>query len=110
VRGRSPNQKEGNDDRSKLRSQFDNSNLTRDQCTFCKLARYWKKDSSELKKKNKLKENLRKPSEVNVARSDENYFDSSTFSLSITPSTCYSDVSEWLLDTGATYHICPRRK
>ena len=32
------------------------------------------------------------------------------FSLSITPSGCHSDVSEWVLDTGSTYHICPKRK
>ena len=28
-------------------------------------------------------------------------------SLSITPLICHSDASEWLLDTGATYHIFP---
>ena len=32
----------------------------------------------------------------------------SCFSLSITPSSCYSDTSEWILDTCATYHICPK--
>jgi len=36
--------------------------------------------------------------------------DSSAVSLTITtPTICYSDVSEWILDTGATYHICPKR-
>ena len=57
-----------------------------------------------------MKENSGKPSEVNVAKSDGNESDSSAFSLSITPLICYSDVSEWLLDMGATYHICPRRE
>jgi len=47
---------------------------------------------------------------VNVTKSDRNEFDSSIFSLSITPSIYYSDASEWLLDTAATYHICPRRE
>jgi len=42
-------------------------------------------------------------------RSDSNDFDSSYFSLSILPSGCLSDASEWALDTGSTYHICPRR-
>ena len=26
------------------------------------------------------------------------------------PLGCHSDVSEWVLDMGSTYHICPRRK
>ena len=25
-------------------------------------------------------------------------------------SVCYADVLEWLLDTGTTYHICPRKE
>ena len=32
------------------------------------------------------------------------------FLLSITPSGCNSNASEWVLDTGSTYHICPRRE
>ena len=47
---------------------------------------------------------------MNVAKLDGEDSDSSAFSLSITLSDCYSDVSEWVWDTGATYHICPRRK
>jgi len=27
----------------------------------------------------------------------------------ITPTFCYSDVSEWILDTGTTYHVFPKR-
>jgi len=41
-----------------------------------------------------------KPSEVNATKSDETESDSSAFSLSITPSICYSDASNWLLNTG----------
>jgi len=34
----------------------------------------------------------------------------SIFSLSVTtPIVCYSGDSEWILDTGATYHRCPNR-
>ena len=88
VRGRSPNQREKNRDRSKSRSKFGNHSLTRDQCTFCKQNEHWKKECSELKKKNKLKEKSVKPSEVNVAKLDENESDSSIFSLSITLSIC----------------------
>ena len=36
--------------------------------------------------------------------------DSSVFSFSITTSTIgYSGDSEWVLDPGATYHVCPNR-
>ena len=43
-------------------------------------------------------------------RSDGNDSDSSYFSLSVTSSGCHSDASEWVLDTGSTYHIYPRRE
>ena len=37
--------------------------------------------------------------------------DSLVFSFSITtPIVDYSEDSEWMLDTGATYHVCPNRK
>ena len=102
VRERSPNQSGGNRGRSKSRSQFGDRSLTREQCAFCKQTDHWKNDCPKLKKKNKMKEKSGKPSEVNVAKSDGNESDPSAFSLSITPSVCYSDASEWLLDTGAT--------
>jgi len=60
--------------------------------------------------KEKLKEKSVKTSEVNVAKSDGNNSDSSAFSFSITLSLCYSDASEWLLNTGATYHTCLKRE
>jgi len=84
--------------------------LTRDQCALCKQIDHWKKDRPELKKKNIMKEKSGKSSEVNVTKSDRNESNSSAFSLSITPLICYSDASEWLLDKGATYHICPSRE
>ena len=31
------------------------------------------------------------------------------YSLSVTTTIGYSDNSEWILDTGATYHVCPNR-
>jgi len=32
------------------------------------------------------------------------------YSLSIiTPTVSYSDNTDWILDTGATYHVCPNR-
>jgi len=41
---------------------------------------------------------------------DGNDSDSSYFLLSITPSGCHLDAFEWVLDTGSTYNICPRRE
>jgi len=36
--------------------------------------------------------------------------DSSVFSFSVTtPTIGYSGDSEWMIDTGATYHVCPNR-
>ena len=109
MSGRSPNQREKNCSRSKSRSRYANRSLTHDWCAFCKQTGPWKKDCPKLMKKNKLKKSG-KSSEVNVAKSDMNESYSSDFSLSITPSICYSDASDWLLDMGATYHICPKRE
>ena len=44
-------------------------------------------------------------SQVGVSDSD-----SSVFSFSVTTHTVsYSSDFEWILDTGATYHVCPNR-
>ena len=66
-----------------------NHKLKKDQCAFCKEKGYWKSDCPNL---NKSKKESR--SEANIVRSDSNDYDSSCFSLSITPSGCHSDASE----------------
>ena len=38
-----------------------------------------------------------------MVRKDED----SDYSLNITPATYVASSSEWILDTGATYHLCP---
>jgi len=43
-------------------------------------------------------------------KSDDNDSGSSCFSLAITQSGCHSDVPEWILDTGSTYHVYLRRE
>ena len=43
-------------------------------------------------------------------KSNGNSSDSSCFSISIIPTGCHSDASEWILDTGTTYHIYLRRE
>ena len=48
--------------------------------------------------------------EANLAQASGSDEDSSVFSLSVTtPTVCNSDNAEWILDTGATYHVCPNR-
>ena len=45
-----------------------------------------------------------------VKASDDNSdMDSSGFSCSALLSVCYADSTEWMMDSGATYHIYPRR-
>ena len=47
---------------------------------------------------------------ANTSQADGSDSDSLIFSLSITtPTVDYSDNTEWILDTGATYHVCPNR-
>ena len=48
--------------------------------------------------------------EANLAQADGSDEDSSVFSLSVTtPTIDYSDNTEWILDTGATYYVYPNR-
>ena len=85
------------------KSKTSNHELKKKQHAFCK-GRHWKVDCPKLKK------NMSK-SEANIAQADDAYdSDSSGYSLSITPTVCFPDMSEWILDTGATYHICPKRE
>ena len=104
VRGRSFNRKGRNDQgRSKFRSGF--RDLKRNQCTLCKELGHWKVDCPKAKGK-KIESNT----EANLAQADGSESDSSVFSLSVTtPTVDYSDKAEWILDTGATYHVCPNR-
>ena len=45
-----------------------------------------------------------------TSQADGSNSDSSVFSLSVTTPTIYnSDNAEWILDSGATYHVCPNR-
>ena len=48
--------------------------------------------------------------EAKLAQADGSDSDSLVFFLSVTtPTVDYSDKAEWILDTGATYHVCPNR-
>ncbi|KAH9699706.1 hypothetical protein KPL71_024470 [Citrus sinensis] len=49
------------------------------------------------------KRDEKKPAAANMARKNEDF----DYSLSITPAAYVASSSEWILDTGATYHLCP---
>ena len=44
---------------------------------------------------------------MNIAKGDDS--DDSCFSLLITPEVNHVDASDWMLDSGATFHVTPRR-
>ena len=47
---------------------------------------------------------------ASTSQADGSDSDSSVFSFSVTtPTIGFSDKSEWILDTEATYHVCPNR-
>ena len=46
--------------------------------------------------------------QARTSQADGSDSDSSLFSFSVT-TPGFSDNSEWILDTGATYHVCPNR-
>jgi len=47
---------------------------------------------------------------ANTSHADGSDSDLSVFTFSVTtPIVGYSEDSEWMLDTGATYHVCPNR-
>ena len=48
--------------------------------------------------------------QVSTSQAGGSDSDSSVFSFSVTtPIIGYSGDNEWILDTGATYHVCPNR-
>ncbi|KAH9717217.1 hypothetical protein KPL71_021741 [Citrus sinensis] len=84
----------GKNSRSKSRSR----NIARDECAFFHEKGHWRKDCPKAQKRDE-----KKPAVANMARKDED----SDYSLSITPAAYVASSSEWILDTGATYHLCP---
>jgi len=106
VRGRSSNRK-GRDNQGRLKSKSGFRDLKRNQCALCKELGHWKVDCPKAKGKK-----MESKTETNLAQADGSDSDSSVFSLSLlvtTPTVDYSDNTEWILDTGATYHVCQNR-
>ncbi|KAH9699088.1 Integrase catalytic domain-containing protein [Citrus sinensis] len=83
----------GKNSRSKSRSR----NIARDECAFCHEKGHWRKDCPKAQKRD-----VKKPPAANMARKN----DGSDYSLSITHAAYVASSSEWILDTGATYHLC----
>ncbi|KAH9764742.1 hypothetical protein KPL70_001639 [Citrus sinensis] len=84
----------GKNSRSKSRSR----NIARDECVFCHENGHWRKDCPKAQKRDG-----KKPATANMRRKDEG----SDYSLSITHAAYVASLREWILDTGATYHLCP---
>ncbi|KAH9754792.1 Integrase catalytic domain-containing protein [Citrus sinensis] len=80
------------------RSKSISRNIARDECAFCHEKGHWRKDCPKAQKRDG-----KKPAAANMAWKDED----SDYSLSITPGAYVASSSEWILDTGVTYHLCP---
>ena len=112
IRGRSSNQK-GKGDRERSKSRLDFRDLKKNQYTFYKELGHCKIDCLKTKgkkKESKTEANLAQVGSTKASTSQAGVSDSDSlvFSFSITTSIVgYSGDSEWILDTGATYHVCP---
>jgi len=113
VRGRGSNQKDkGECQRSESRPGF--RDLKKNQCAFFKEIGHWKVDCLRINDKSKKKELKTEANLAQVIRTHASTSqvggsdsDSSVFSFFVTtPIIGYSGNSEWMLDTGATYHVC----
>ena len=111
VRGRSFSRKGRDQGRSKSRSGF--RDLKRKQCALCKELGHWKVDCPKAIGKKELMTEANPQvvsTQVSTSQADGSDSDSSVFSLYVTTLTVSnSDNAEWILDTGATYHVCPNR-
>ena len=114
VRGRSFNRK-GRDNRGRSKSKSGFRNLKKNPCALSKELGYWKAECPKAKGKkveSKTEVNLAKvvSTQGSTSQADGSDSDSSVFSFSVTtPTVSFSDNSEWILDTGATYHVCLNR-
>ncbi|BBN69538.1 hypothetical protein Prudu_1005S000200 [Prunus dulcis] len=99
ARGRTEERKSGK--RGKSRSKSRGKFPAKDECAFCRQKGHWKKDCPKLKNKEKEKAG----SEANVAKSGDEDFE---FALASSSADGHS--TEWILDSGCTYHMCPIRE
>ncbi|CAA7055048.1 unnamed protein product [Microthlaspi erraticum] len=85
--------KSGKNSRSKSRSKFGNK-----ACWICGSENHWKRDCPE-KKKNDSKNNSKASSNIAV-----NLPEASAYTVSM-----HNPKDEWVLDSGCTFHITPRK-
>ena len=88
--------------------------LKKSQCAFCKEIGHWKVDcpKAKSKKESKTEANLTQVISIyaSTSQAGRSNSDSSIFFFSITtPIVGYSGDFEWMLDTRASYHVCPKR-
>jgi len=108
IKGRSSNRK-GKGDRERSKSR---RGLKKNPCAFYKELGHWKIDYPKVKgkkKESKTEANLAEvvSTHASTSHAGGSDSDSSLFSFSVTTSIIgYSGDSEWMLDIGATYHVC----
>ena len=104
ARGRPTDRRKKNGDRGKGKGRSKSrARLQKDECAWCHDLGHWAKDCP------KRKDRERDNTEVNIAKASDDSDVASDFSLTVTPSACIVTDGTWVLDSGATYHICPRR-
>jgi len=107
--------RKGKGDRGRSKSRPGFKDLKKNQCAFCKELGHWKVDCLKAKgkkKKSKTETNLAKvvSTQASTSQAGRSDSDSSVFSFSVTtPIIGCSGDTEWILNTGATYHVCPNR-
>ena len=81
------------------------------------VVKIWRKINVLTVKKNRTLKNWLSKAKKRESKSESkivmtvgNDSDSFDYSFSITPIVCYSEKSEWIIDTSATYHVCPKRE
>ena len=88
--------------------------MKKNQYAFCKELGRWKVNCPKIrdKKETKAEVNLAQVISIQAGTSQAGGSDSDSlvFSFSVTtPTIGYSSDSEWMIDTGATYHVCPNK-
>ena len=114
VRSRGSNRK-GKSQRERSKSRANFRDLKKNQRAFCKELGHWKVDYPRIKDKkreSKPEANLAQvvSTQAGTLQAGGSDSDSLVFAFSvITHTVGYSCDSEWILDRGVTYHVCPNR-
>lgn len=88
--------------KSESKKQFPKGPKSDDVCNYCKEKGHWKSDCPKKKKQQEKQQASASVAEEEAIQSEED------LALIANESTHHSDV--WVLDSGASYHICPNRE